>query len=193
MIGFDLVVPPFPVAVKDLVASSPPLIDLPNHFGVALGLVGEDCARLIQSGIVHGLPEKGSRRLSIAPFGQPKVDQLTALIDRTPKITPRSSNADICLINMPGLATPGPPAKRLLGNFWPKLLDPTKDGRRIHIYSALTEHVPDISIGERISAIPTDGQKNYLSRIPVVLEWIALHGVLAPREAIAHDDGPLTN
>jgi hypothetical protein len=40
-------------------------------------------------------------------------------------------------------------------------LDPTKDSRVIHVESALTHHLFDISIRKLVSAIPPDAQKYY--------------------------------
>jgi hypothetical protein len=39
-------------------------------------------------------------------------------------------------------------------------LDPTKDGRVIHVETSLTHHLFDIAIRELIAAVPSDAQKD---------------------------------
>ena len=91
------------------------------------GLVRCDAERLVQPHRIPGLPEKCSGCGCVPASCEPEINQLTVLIDRPPKITPSTIDAQVRLVDMPIQPPPTPMFEGSLSNFRPKFLNPSVD------------------------------------------------------------------
>nr|WP_233417061.1 hypothetical protein [Halovulum marinum] len=146
MIAFDPDIQVFAIDVPDRTFWPQIVVDLTDHLGNAVRLVGDDRHWQVQAHGFACLPQESSCRCGITPSRQTEVDQLPELVDGTPQVIPACSNAYIGFVDMPLQ-----PAPRTMGTVGPfadlgaELANPAINGRRIHRNSALCEHVARIS------------------------------------------------
>src|SRR3954453_3264204 len=135
------------------------LLQFGNCTGVRGMAIDVDHPRLRSTG-GQCQPQKHLRRDQVPLRGQHELDGLAGRIDGAIEIRPAASNLDVGLVNPPGpIRATQFPANALIQNGC-VTLNPAPDRDMVDRETALGHDLLEITIGERVSQIPTDTQEN---------------------------------
>ena len=123
-------------------------------------------------------PRPSPNAYGVSASGEPKIDQLPALIDSPPQVAPTAIHPHVGLVHMP--LQPAPGTMRTVGSFpdlLSKFLNPPVDRRRISRDPALGQKIPHITVRQWVSAVPANRQEDNISRKAVLFKRISARHV----------------